>query len=215
MKHLKKFETFEISEAIINPSKNIKIESKIKTFDNLVDYGNINGFDVVRFKEFYESLPENMKKDVPPRNTPFFALFHPTNRKPMFVLNDDNFIRCVPSAIDIIDDIIAHERVHEKQVERSGGIFSLPNPNNMREYFSDKNEIMAFSWSIANSIFNENGTESLKNLNKILKDYHSVGKEGRLWQDITRFVDIKTNRRYKKYIYLYLENIIEQEDNIS
>ncbi len=68
MKYLKKF------EAIIIPSKSLGSGKSNLTFNELVEYGRENGFDVVKWDEFYNSIPKEDRENVPPRHAPFFAL---------------------------------------------------------------------------------------------------------------------------------------------
>jgi len=83
MKYIKKFGLFE---AVIMPS-GINT-GNFNDFNSLVEYGKKNEFDVVEYNEFYDSLNEADKKTAPPNNgrVPFFALFNPMRKKPMFVI---------------------------------------------------------------------------------------------------------------------------------
>lgn len=197
MKYLKKF-----NESIIIPSK---IESKmnIESFDDLVEYGNKNNFDVVKYDEFYNSLDDIDKKTAPSSlGIPFFALFHPIRKKAMFVICDENCIKFITNFKDIVDDIIGHEEIHSTQNSKRGGLtFSLPNPNIKKLYFSNKDEIMAFSWTIANDLSKKYKTIE----NAIL----NIGKLP-IWKDILRYCDTAIINRYKKYIYMYLDKIIKK-----
>lgn len=197
MKYLR---PFKITESIIVPDV-IDNDTVINRFEDLVKYGKDNGFDVVRYDEFYDSLSDADKKTAPPDAVPFFALFHPERNKPMFVIN--RRIRIQPGFKSIVDDIIGHEMIHGKQISRRNPDieYKLPNPMNQKEYFSDKMEIMAFSWSIAN--------ELSKNSSSIQKAIHDM-KNDRTWREISNRCDKKTLDRYRKYIYLYLEDIFSK-----
>jgi len=204
MKYLKKFKLFE---SVIIPNKT-NDDRTIGSYDDLVEYGKNNGFDVVLYEEFYESLSEGNRKTAPPKGMPFFALFHPTNRRPMFVLNDENVVRRIPNFKEIVDDIIGHEKVHgEQNLRRKGLTFSLPNPMKRKEYFSDKDEIMAFSWSIANGLSKKNKTiqDAFQDLDK-----NKWGREEHfnLWSAIKGACDERVLNRYRKYIYMYLDKML-------
>ncbi len=225
MKHLK---TFNIFESIIVPTL-IDSDMEINSYDDLIKYGEENEFDVVEYDEFYESLPEGDKGTAPPKRNgpPFFALFHPVRKKPMFVVSDRRFFEPFempppppgmggfpmrgmgrmrnmppprPPYKEIVNDIMGHEMIHKEQSGRRKIEYALPSPTNKNKYFSNKDEIMAFSWTIANEI--SRGSNSIKDSLKKLKF-------NKIWIDIERYCDEKIENRYKKYIYLYLEDIFK------
>jgi len=208
MKHLKGFKIFE---AVIIPQK-LESDLIINSFDSLVEYGTQNGFDVVEFDEFYNSLSEADKKGAPPRRgAPFFALFHPERKKAMFVICDRNIIRVIPNFKEIVNDIIGHENVHHEQTRRKGDVeYSLPSPNDKKAYFSNKEEIMAFSWTIANDLSKTNN-----DIKSAFADLDTVGRtqSKQIWTDIKRVCDTDVIRRYQKYIYMYLEDIFNKNIN--
>jgi hypothetical protein len=204
MKYLKKF------EAVIIPSK-IESNKQIRSMDDMLDYGHENGFDVVGYDEFYKSLSEGNQKTAPPRyGIPFFALYHPTRKKPMFVICDQMVMRRIPNFKEVVDDIIGHEKVHKEQNDKRGGLtFSLPDPMKRKEYLSDKDEVMAFSWTIANGLSKTN--RDIKKAMNELESNHFGGmppEHIRVWNDIKRSCDEKTIRRYRKYIYMYLDKML-------
>jgi len=214
MKYLKKFKLFE---AVIIPDK-IKEVRKLLSFDDLVEYGVVNGFDVVEYNEFFETLSDNNKKTAPPKGAiPFFALFNPLRKKAMFVVNaPTDIVRRIPNFKEIVDDIIGHERIHgEQNIRRKELTFDLPNPTERKKYFSNSDEIMAFAWSIANGLAKKNSTiqgafQDLNN-NKWGREEHF-----NLWNSIKDVCDDKIIKKYRKYIYLYLNKMIkpDSESNI-
>ena len=150
MKHLKQFKIFE---AVIMPDKLDNDTREIRSFEDAVRFGEENNFDVVDYDTFYNSLSERNKKTAPPRvGVPFFALFNPNTNRPMFVLSDKNAPRFIPDFKDVMIDIIGHEKVHQGQNSRRDIEFALPDPTKRGKYFSNKDEIMAFSWTIANGL---------------------------------------------------------------
>ena len=259
MKHLKNFKVFE---AVIVPHE-INTPPRFNSYQEVVQFGQENGFDVVDYDEFYNSLTDADKRNAPPRPpqmpmgpppgmrmgppgrmmgpppgmrrrneafyggedrdqgrfqapnppTPFFALYHPERERPMFVLCDQNFWR-IPIFGEILKDVISHEFVHAEQKRRMGDIeYALPSPTQKELYFSDKNEVMAFSWTIANEIKKnsrdlEGATEFLKNLDRKSR---SLGPVAGLVTDIYRHCDEKTIKRYHKYIYMYLQEFYHEE----
>jgi len=209
MKHLKNFKLFE---AVIMPPK-IESNSMVNSFESAIEYGIQNDFDVVEYDEFYNSLGEGDKRTAPPRRggPPFFALFHPIRKKPMFVVCDRNVFMFMPMK-EIINDIIGHEKIHAEQTLRRGGIeFALPSPTDRKAYFSNKEEIMAFAWTIANDLSKVSRSIE-EGMNKLDKGFPGQGSQ--LWGGIKRFCDEKVIKRYRKYIYMYLDKIFnEDEDN--
>lgn len=204
MKNLHNFKTFEAVIMPIIPLNN----SQIRNMSDLKKYGEENDFDVVNYDEFYDSLSDENKKTAPPRMgpAPFFALFHPTRKKPMFVMNNEMMMR-MPNFKEIVDDIIGHERIHgEQNLRRKGLTFNLPNPNDQKNYFNDEDEIMAFSWSIAQDISKSSSSfeEAIKKL-----DTRTSAMWTRLWDDIKRVSDSSTLNKYRKNIYNYLKKMYE------
>ena len=201
--------TFKAYEAVIIPTK-IEDNAPVNSFQSAQDFGQRNGFDVVGYDEFYNSLSEENKKTAPPRQgVPFFALFNPVTRKPMFVLVDANAARFIPNFKDIMLDIIGHERVHAEQSLRKGQIdYKLPSPLDRKSYFSNKEEIMAFSFSIAKELSRKVKTvkDGMERLQRGVG-----GQAGNLWYDIKKYCDEKTVNRYRKYIYMYLDKMFNEE----
>jgi len=236
MKYIKNFKLFE---AVIMPKK-LDNDSVVNSFETLLQYGQENDFDVVGYDEFYNSLPEADKKNAPPRQgVPFFALFHPVNKKPMFVLVDPNAARFIPNFKEVVDDIIGHEKIHAEQTRRKGDIeYSLPSPTDKKAYFSNKEEIMAFSWTIANGLSKRH--RDIKSAMNSL-DEETMPPEGMIppqrmrpvmrpgmippagippprleehkmiWSTIKNYCDEKVIKRYRKYIYMYLEKIFDEK----
>ena len=217
MKYLRKF-----NEAVILPDKSVS-NAQLRTFDDVVDYGLDNDFFVVGYDEFYNSLSEADKKTAPPKHgIPFFALFHPERKKPMFVLCDKNAPRMIPNFREVIDDIIGHEKVHGEQIRRRNPDidYILPDPMDRAEYFSNKEEIMAFSYTIANGLSKE--CNNIKAAFNKLEGKDEAPRRGffrgpvqkaeyaRIWDDINHFCEDKVINRYKKYIYQYLEKMFDK-----
>ena len=208
MKHLK---TFDLFEAVIIPSK-IEDNEPVNSFESAVEFGRRHDFDVVDYDEFYNSLSDENKLTAPPRQgVPFFALFNPVRRKAMFVLVDPNAARFIPNFKEIMIDIIGHERVHAEQSLRKGKIdYKLPSPLDRKEYFSNKEEVMAFSFTIANELskVTRSATAGMEKLQRGMG-----GQAGHLWFDIKKYCDEKTVNRYRKYIYMYLDKIFNKEES--
>jgi len=111
---------------------------------------------------------------------------------------------------EIINDIIGHELIHAEQLRRKGDIeYSLPSPTDRKAYFSNKEEVMAFSWTIANELSKQ--TRNVKDAIDLLSRGFR-GQSSDIWSDIKKNCDEKTINRYKKYIYMYLEKMFDIED---
>lgn len=224
MRYLKKF------EAVIMPDS-VNDDSIVNSFQSAVEFGSKNNFDVVEYDEFYNSLSERNKKTAPPRfGVPFFAVFNPNNKRIMFILSDINAPRIIPNFKEVMLDIIGHEKVHSGQYNKRGDfIYDLPDPRKMKEYFSNKDEIMAFSWSIANGLSktNNNIKDAIADLKMSIEmpdpRMRMMPPEPRmrqpehklLWSNIKRCCDEDVIKRYDKYIYMYLDKIFNKKTNES
>lgn len=205
MKHLQIFEKFMMNEAVIMPEtlNNTGIPRDLR-FQDLVKYGEQNGFDVVNYQGFYDSLDEQERKTAPPEYdpVPFFALFNPVTNRPMFVLKNQGMV--LPRFL--VEDIMSHEFVHRGQSSRRTRTrYTLPDPMNRATYFSNKDEVMAFAYTIAINL--HRNTSTFDQAVKKLSTNRIPMEIGRLWDDIVRNVDDKTLNRYRKNIYSYLENL--------
>jgi hypothetical protein len=196
MKYIKNFKLFE---AVIMPDE-LQNDTRIESLEQLIEYGEKNGFDVVDYEEFYNSLSDVDKKSVPDKIiTPFFALYHPIRKKPMFVVVFFDFLKRIPNYTQLIDDIIMHETIHKKQNINRKIDYILPDTRNII-YFSNKDEVMAFSWSIAKEL-----TRKYKTIKSAMDNLSSI----KLYKHIEHHIDRETLKRYHKYIYLYLEKMLE------
>jgi hypothetical protein len=79
----------------------------------------------------------------------------------------------------------------------------LGDVRDLKKYFSNKDEVMAFSQSISDMIMGRGP--------KNLKDAIQRIKNNELYNDIKKHVDEEILKRYQKYIFLYLEKEFENE----
>jgi len=207
MKHLK---TYRIFESVIIPNK-INYHPKELEKKNFKLWCKERGIDVVSYNEFYESLSDEDKKTAPPKNgPPYFALFHPIRKRPMFVFTKPASKQTLesPMFINQFNNIIEHEFVHAEQSKRRGKIeYTLPSPLDIKAYFSNKDEIMAFSYTIANDLIQHNhikhgltAEDAIKNMTRHI-----------MWKEISK-CDEEVKNRYKKYIYMYLKQLLNKEE---
>lgn len=212
MKHLKKFKTYE---AIILPEQ-IKDNSKINSVMDLANYGEKNGFDVFSYDDFLLELSEVDKKTAPNRGeVPFFAFYNRHRNKPAFVYDRgiEMAIRHMPNFKEVLDDIMSHERIHQEQNKRLSKevVYNLPDPKKIDEYFSSKEEIMAFSFTIAKDIYN-NSRSLEESLKKLKEERFPPQMSRRIFNDIKKWTSEKVVNRYKKYIYLYLKELYKEKE---
>lgn len=163
-------------------------------FEDLVQIGAQHNIEVVDYPTFYAELPDEHKSSAPPRGVPAFATVNPDTFRARVVVNVP---RVDARLFDYIVHMLKHEQIHigqwnRREVHRAG-----PNPMDRAAYFSDKDEVMAFSHSIVDQLI----TMGLRDLDEV---YNLLPKV-RLYQDIRAVVSEKTLKRYHKYIYLYLE----------
>lgn len=226
MKNILNFKGF-INESIIIPPQ-INNVPRFQSLSDVVEFGDTIGVDVVEYDEFYNSLNDADKETAPSRRPvngrmppPFFALYHRERQKPMFVFNDIEVLRFIPNFGEIFSDIIKHEFIHAEQGNRREIVFNLPDPTDVANYFSDKDEVMAMSYSMANMILKVN-RGNLSDSIQDVKDYKNTllghGKysdripEVNMFKDMESNVDRKTFKKYIKYIYMYLNELSNNEE---
>ena len=227
MRHIKKFNEAIIdykSEGIDNFYHEVSQLLPI-TFERVVEIGERNGVEVVDYDTFYNELSDIDKTTAPPRNgVPVFALANDETGRPRVVFGDmftkadapppppppgfrlpPNFrpprgpMPITMREIDHIYHMLKHENIHLKQqAKRPGYTKPMPNPVNRGKYFTDTDEIMAFSQSIVDMLINTQRARNLKDAFDKLKNNH-------LYKDVKRYVTPEVLKKYHKYIYLYLE----------
>lgn len=209
----KKNKDSKLSEAIVDwETDNIKSfydEAKSSliggsiSFTKLKEIGDKNDIDVVDYDTFYKNLPDDkMREGAPIKDrVPFFGLCNPVTHKASLVLQ-------VPKLdsreLDFAYHMLKHENVHvgqkSRKIDKKSGEY-LGDISNTKAYFSNKDEIMAFAQSVSDMIMDRN-PKSLEQAIKLID-------RNPLWIPI-QTVDEKTKKRYKKYIYLYLEREFEK-----
>lgn len=200
MNHLKGF-----NEAIIEwETDNIKLfykELKEKGFplyfEDIKKVGEKYDIEIVDYKTFLDELPtEELKADAPPKGVSIFGLVNPVTDKARIVINSEKIYE---RSLDYIFHILKHENVHIGQIKRKKdkkfGEY-LGDVTNTKEYFSNKDEVMAFAQTVSDMIMDRNP--------KSIEEAIKMIKKTPIWGNIEK-VDDKTKKRYKKYIYLYLE----------
>jgi hypothetical protein len=151
-----------------------------------------------RYDEFYRSLPDNLKHTAPPQNTPLFGY-----------IDDENNVTIVLSIpgigfreLGFISHMIQHESIHKGQWERRANVeYTLPDANDRAKYFSNKDEIMAFSQSIVEIMLSHQRIREMSQLRELLKT-------NPLYNDIKKVVTEDVLKKYNKYIYQYAEQYL-------
>lgn len=226
MKALNFNEWNSVNEAIIDWKEDGTIEQFYRDASRLLDlYGeqadvsyleleDLQGIgerydvEVVDFETFYEELPEEMKRTAPPPNRlKLFALGNPVTSRPRIVIQTKKLKEIDRETLDFIYHMLKHEIIHIGQINRLGPdtSYNLPDLNNPKEYFSDKNEVMAWSHSITDMLISAGKADTIEDAIK------NLGKVP-MYKTIKKNVDEKTLRRYHKYIYLYLQQELSRED---
>lgn len=173
-------------------------------FDKVKSIGDKYDVEIVDYDTFHSELPnDEMRKDAPPKGAiPVFGLVNPVTHKARLVLQVPQLDR---GLLQMAYHMLKHENIHVGQMKRkkdkSKGEF-LGDIRDLKAYFSNKDEVMAFSQSVVDMIMDKNP--------KSFEEAKDELKSVRLWSDIKRHVDDKTKKRYIKYIYLYLEKEFEK-----
>jgi hypothetical protein len=125
-----------------------------------------------------------------------FALVNPDTKIARGVFNVKEVDKRL---LDYIYHMLKHENIHIGQSSKrsNDGDIGGMNPIDKKSYFSNKDEIMAFSQSISDMLMDLNP--------KDIKSALSSLPRNPIWMDIKKVVDKDVLNRYKKYIYLYLQ----------
>jgi hypothetical protein len=185
---------------------------------DLARLGAEYNIEIVDYDTFYRDLPQRDKTTAPSktaRESQFFALVNPVTKRPRVVLNlpmpfiPKDFFDQVP-----LGDILKHEQIHVGQHSRRPNIdMPLPEPKDKKAYFSNKDEVMAFAFSVAKEIVSmfPTITTPKEGFDKLIENPRIF----RLYGDIKENTDEETLKRYHKYIYLYLEDLLKTEDEVK
>lgn len=161
-----------------------------------------HGIEVVDYETFLEELPDDeYRAAAPPRRTPVFATVNPVTMRPRVVLQ----VPIVDHRLwDYVFHMLKHEGIHVQQWSRRevhpGGLWDV---RDRGAYFSQKDEVMAFSHSIVDQLLGMGARtpeEGIRRLGRV-----------RLYQDIRGSVSKKILKRYHKLIYLYLLKELGEE----
>ena len=148
------------------------------------------------YDTFYDGLPQDLKRTAPPRKgAPIFG-YVSENQQIRIVLTGDK-LRIMD--LGFLNHMAQHESIHIGQRGRRNLQYSLPDPKDQKSYFSDKDEIMAFSQSIVDMMKTD------RRPIRRMEDLESSLRSNGLWSSIKKVVDEDVKNRYLKYIYAYLK----------
>lgn len=175
------------------------------SMEDINQISNQYGVYFIDYETFYQELSQELKHTAPPRNTPLFGFLDPNNNIKIVVNIPFIGIRELP----FIKHICEHESVHREQWRKRGNNieWTLPNANVPKEYFSNKDEIMAFSQSIVEMITNSMTLRPPGTLKGLINEL----EYNDLWKTIKRSVSEDVKNRYLKYITQYFQNYLSQQ----
>jgi hypothetical protein len=178
-------------------------------FETIKRIGEENDIEVVDYDTFISELPtEQLKKDAPKKaEIPYFGLVNPVTHKARLVIQIPDLR--MPN-LKFLYHMLKHENVHvgqkQRKVNKNHGEY-LGDIKNLKAYFSNKDEIMAFSQSISDMLMDD---IPMIGKPKDIEDAFKRMQNLPLWKSIKSNVDSETLKRYRKYIYLYLEREFEK-----
>jgi hypothetical protein len=222
MRNLKRFSdyTSAVNEAIIMPREINMMISELReemvrkgllSLDEANDIAEAYGVKFIDYSDFYKGLSDDLKHTAPPRNTPVFGFFREDGIICVVVTGLDRMgfegiPHVSPMNLGFINHIIQHESIHTEQWRRREGKmeYTLPDPKDRKLYFSNKDEIMAFSQSMIEMMMSHEGLTKISQLQRLLN-------RNPLWTDIKKAgVSEEVKKRYLKYIYQYAEQYLNQ-----
>jgi hypothetical protein len=217
MKHLKGFKIFEavikaqdFTEALdeLKSIKDITLEDLDRIFNPLdVEFIDVDYFkSKLQTQKEIELVPVNMPHIRPGLR---FAAHNIYTNKMYVCIVADTFLKTLNSPLrneilDLLEEILRHESIHKQQGEKRPGVTvrNLENsPMKPKEYFGSTDEIMAY----ADSFITQCRKRGISNDD--IKNMLVSGKKVSWIQDVySRFTTPQSQKRFKKYVYQYLED---------
>lgn len=212
MKYLKRFNeaviaAHDFTEALnkIREINKITLEDLSNIFSSLnVEFVNVDYFiSKLKTKKEIELVPVNM----PPLMGGIRWGAHNVYTNKMYICIDEKvFLKAINGSskekmLDFLEEILRHESIHKQQAEKRPDI-TIRNlersPKEFKKYFSSTDEIMAY----ADSFIVQCRRKGLSNDDII--DILRGGKKVSWVQNVYSDMDLETQKRFKKYVYLYL-----------
>lgn len=196
----------KFNEAIINPqdfTEMIKdfneqfIKKRMLTIEESNDITSKYGVEFITYDQFLSNLSIEEKKGAPSRHTEIFGYVN----GPIINIVLGTHKRGIEMFdIGMIVHMARHESIHVAQVKRKKNEIPVINIKDEKEYYSNKEEVMAFSRSIVDMITMD-GRYPIKDKGELLRGLSRC----QLWKMISKLVDENIKNRYLKYIYLYMK----------
>lgn len=207
----------KIFEAVISSSKSKPFILELKdyfdrndsiSFADLAIMAYTYGIEVVDYETFYDELPELWKKgQIPHGKIKIFGLANPLTKKPRLVVTIDEINK---NQFPLIAIIVSHEFVHSGQMDRlKPGVIYVPPTTvyDAKKYYSDYQEVMAWSKTIVDEIMNNYQPESFEQAMEYLPKGNYYKKIKKEFQDEPR-----TWNKYLKNIYNYFKMEFNPEE---
>lgn len=214
MKYLRRFNeavlpAYDFTEALnkLKDIKNITLEDLSNIFSPLdVEFVNVEYFkSKLQTKKEIELVPVNM----PPLMGGIRWGAHNIYTNKMYICIDENvFLRSInspmkPDLLDFLEEVLRHESIHKQQGERRPDI-TIRNlersPKDPKKYFSSTDEVMAYADSFIVQCRKRGMSDD------DILDVLRGGRKVSWIQNIYSSMDLETQKRFKKYVYQYLDN---------
>lgn len=213
MKYLKSFKeaviaVYDFTEALdkVRAEKNITLDYLRQVFDELgVEFVDVDYFkSKLQTKKEIELVPVGM----PPLMGGIRWGAHNVYTDKMYICIDErDFLKSINSPmkaqlLDFLEEVLRHESIHKQQAERRPDVLVRNlerSPMDPKKYFGSTDEIMAYADSFIvqcrkRGLSDENILDALRRGDKVS------------WvQNIYSKMDLDTQKRFKKYVYQYIQ----------
>lgn len=200
----------KILEAVISSAKSKPFLEKLRlffedndkiSFNQLASMAAKYGIEVVDYDTFYDELPELWKKgQIPHSRIEIFGLANPVTKKPRLVVTIDPINKLQYNFISIV---VSHEFVHAGQMDRiKPGFIYIPPKTvyDLSTYYSDKQEIMAWSKTIVDDVLKTFNPKSFQEAMEKLPKGHYYKRIKEVFKE-----EPKVWNKYLKNIYNYMK----------
>lgn len=213
MKYLKSFKeaviaVYDFTEALdkVRAEKKITLDYLRQVFDELdVEFVDVDYFkSKLQTKKEIELVPVGM----PPLMGGIRWGAHNVYTDKMYICIDErDFLKSINSPmkarlLDFLEEVLRHESIHKQQAERRPDVLVRNlerSPMDPKKYFGSADEIMAYADSFIvqcrkRGLSDENILDTLRRGDKVS------------WvQNIYSKMDLDTQKRFKKYVYQYIQ----------
>jgi hypothetical protein len=213
MKYLKRFNeavipAYDFTEALdkLKFMENITLEDLKEIFHPMnVEFVNVEYFkSKLKTKKEIELVPVNM----PPLMGGIRWGAHNVYTNKMYICIDENeFIKSINSPLkdkllDFLEEVLRHESVHKQQAQKRPDV-TIRNlersPKDPKKYFSSTDEVMAYADSFIVQCRKRGMSDD------DILDVFRDGKKVSWIQNIYSNMDLETQKRFKKYVYQYIQ----------